>query len=261
MTSGNRQRTEMSLQTKQPPTRFVLVAGIVFLASWLSVDSLSSAVGLGGTRSSLARQNVQAQRHDFSYLVTRSQVLRFVESGWLVQVPGNSNYRLKEVSFPYARPEVKLFIERLSGQYHSECGEQLVVTSLTRPKNYQPRNASPQSVHPTGMALDMRRPNNWTCRKWLERVLVTLESRGVLEATYERRPPHYHVAVFPRQYTDYVERFAENSQVATYLVSRGDTLSRIARKHKTSVETVKLFNGLRSDRIYPGQLLEVPVDD
>jgi nucleoid-associated protein YgaU len=111
------------------------------------------------------------------------------------------------------------------------------------------------------MALDMRRPNNWKCRKWLERVLVTLESRGVLEATYERRPPHYHIAVFPKQYADYVEHFAENPQVATYLVSRGDTLSRIARQHKTSVETVKLFNGLRSDRIYPGQLLEVPVDD
>lgn len=239
----------------------LLLAGVaVGTGLWVSTNPLDAAAGLRGTRSSLARQNIEARRHDFTFLVTRSQVSRFVQKGWLVRLPGNSNYRLKEVSFPYARPGVKLFVERLSSQYRSACGEQLVVTSLTRPKNYQPRNASPQSVHPTGMALDMRRPNNWTCRSWLERVLVTLESRGVLEATYERRPPHYHIAVFPRKYSDYVKRIGDSPQIATHLVSRGDTLARIARKHKTSVETVKAFNGLRSDRIYPGQLLEVPVD-
>ena len=38
-----------------------------------------------------------------------------------------------DVSFPFARPEVELFVQRLSGQYRRACGEQLVVTSLTRP--------------------------------------------------------------------------------------------------------------------------------
>jgi hypothetical protein len=251
----------MGYQSAKSRLGLLLLGPAVCLAICLFSGALDAAVGLRGTRSSLARQTVEARRHDFTYLVTRSQLLHFVQKGWLVGVPGNANYRLKEVSFPYSRPEVKLFVERLSSQYRNACGEQLVITSLTRPKNFQPRNASPQSVHPTGMALDMRRPNNWTCRSWLERVLVTLESRGVLEATYERRPPHYHVAVFPRKYSDYVTRIADNPQVATYLVSRGDTLARIARKHRTSVATVKAFNGLRSDRIYPGQLLEVPVDD
>jgi hypothetical protein len=250
----------MSYRIEKSRLGLLLAGTAAAIGIWASAGSLDATVGLRGTRSSLARQNIEARRHNFTYLVTRSQVSRFVQKGWLVRVPGNSNYRLKEVSFPYARPEVKLFVERLSSQYRSACGEQLVITSLTRPKNYQPRNASPQSVHPTGMALDMRRPNNWTCRSWLERVLVTLESRGVLEATYERRPPHYHIAVFPNRYSDYVERIGDNPKIATHLVSRGDTLTRIARKHKTSVETVKAFNGLRSDRIYPGQLLELPVD-
>ena len=177
------------------------------------------------------------------------------------RVRGNRDFTLHDVSYPYARPQVGLFLRRLGRQYRSACGEQLVVTSLTRPKNYQPRNASPRSVHPTGMALDLRRPNSWKCRSWLESVLVTLEARGVLEANYERRPPHYHVAVFPDQYLRYVERIAENPEVATYLVSQGDTLTAIARRHRTSVAEVKLRNGLRSDRIYAGQLLEVPVDD
>ena len=33
-----------------------------------------------------------------------------------------------------------------------------------------------------------------------------IERSGVLEATYERNPPHFHVALFPSQYAAYVER-------------------------------------------------------
>jgi len=237
-----------------------MVLTVLLAVPGLTAGPAESA-SLRGTKSSLARQNLQARLHDFTYIVTRSQLRRFAEKGLLVPLTGSSDYRLKGVSFPYSRPEVKLFVERLSAQYRTACGERLVVTSLTRPRNYQPRNASPRSVHPTGMALDLRRPNNWTCRSWLERVLLTLESRGVLEATYERWPPHYHVAVFPAPYRRHVDLLAENGQVATYLVSRGDTLSRIAREHRTSVDVVMRHNGLRSDRIYPGQLLEVPLDD
>lgn len=247
-----------TVQSHYRLTGFALAACAVL---WTLSPTLSEAASLRGTNSSLSRQNVEARRHDFTFLVTRSQLSRFVEKGWLVRLRGNADYRLHGVSFPYARPEVKLFVERLGSQYRAGCGDQLVVTSLTRPKNYQPRNASPRSVHPTGMALDLRRPNNWTCRSWLERVLLTLESKGVLEATYERWPPHYHVAVYPRPYLQYVERVAENPGISTYLVSRGDTLSAIARKHRTSIAAVKARNGLRSDRIFPGQLLEVPVDD
>ena len=222
---------------------------------------LGECASLSPSRSSLARQNAAAQRHDFTYLVTRSQLQRFVANGWLVPLDGNSDYRLKDVSFPFARPEVRLFVERLASQYRDACGEALVVTSLTRPKNYQPPNASPLSVHPTGMALDLRRPNNWRCRSWLEGVLSSLEDRRVLEATRERFPPHYHVAVYPQAYTRYVERLTGDARVATHLVSRGDTLWKIARAHSTTVGVVKQHNGLRSNRIYPGQLLEVPLGD
>jgi hypothetical protein len=227
-----------------------------------TIPSVSTGASLRASSSSLDRQNQQAQRHDFTFIVTRSQLERFVQRGYLVRVRENDDFRLHGVSFPYARPQVKLFIERLSSQYRAACGQQLVITSLTRPKNYQPRNASPRSVHPTGMAIDMRRPNNWTCRSWLESVLVTLEAEGVLEANLERRPPHYHVAVFPQPYARYVENLSRNPKtVATYLVSRGDTLTAIARRHRTSVDVVKAKNGLRSDRIYAGQLLEVPLVD
>ncbi len=42
------------------------------------------------------------------------------------------------------------------------------------------------------------------------------------------------------------------------MVMRGDTLWRIAQRHRTTIERVKRENNLRSSRIYPGQILQVP---
>ena len=36
-------------------------------------------------------------------------------------------------------------------------------------------------------------------------VNLSLEGKKVLEATREHTPPHYHVAVFPNQYTNYIK--------------------------------------------------------
>lgn len=167
---------------------------------------LLEAQSLLGSHESLLRQNEEAREHDFTYLRTSSDVRDYAQQGLLVRLPGNSDYELAgdEVSFPYARPEVKTFIERLSNQYHDACGERLVVTSLTRPITRQPPNASTISVHPTGMAADLRRSDSSGCRQWLETVLLDLENKGVLEATREQYPPHYHVAVFPNPYLQYV---------------------------------------------------------
>ncbi len=152
----------------------------------------------------MREQNSIARQHDYSFLRTSSQVRRFVDLGLLVKLPGNADYELAKVSFPYARPAVKLFIERLARQYHAACGERLVVTSLTRPEARQPRNASNLSVHPAGMAVDLRVSRSQACRSWLESTLLSLEKQNVLDATRERYPPHYHVAVFPQPYEGYV---------------------------------------------------------
>jgi hypothetical protein len=114
------------------------------------------------------------------------------------------------VSFPYSRDAVKLFVERLARDYRAATGDRLVVTSLTRPVSRQPRNASPLSVHPTGMAVDFRVPKKLAHRRWLERTLLSLENRNVLDATRERHPAHYHVAVFPREYSRYVAALSAN---------------------------------------------------
>jgi LysM repeat protein len=227
-----------------------------------------SAQSLRGSSASLDRQVAQARRHDFTHLASTGQLRRFVDADLLVHVGGNRDYTLADVSFPFARPEVRLFIERLSSQYRRACNERLVVTSLTRPLSHQPRNASDRSVHPTGMAIDLRRPGG-RCRSWLEGVLMSLEARGVLEATRERRPPHYHVAVYPKPYAAYVRELtarAAGGSGATpaadasvfHVVRRGDSLGRIARLYGATIEALRRANGLTSSLIHPGQSLRVP---
>lgn len=244
------------------------IALALTLVLWSTLDAQS----LRGSRASLARQNRQAQLHDYTYLKHPADVQRFVQAGLLVRIRENADLELARVSFPYARPEVKVFLERLSRQYRSACGEKLVVTSLVRPTSRQPRNASPLSVHPTGMALDLRRSAKPACRKWLERVLLQLEAQGTLEATRENRPPHYHVALFPRPYMRYVSRMTNSNtrlasnethtessgETTAYRVRRGDSLWTIARRHGTTVEALKQLNGLSSARLVAGQKIQIP---
>jgi hypothetical protein len=227
---------------------------------------VAEAQSLRGSAASLDLQNNQALRHDFTFLRESAQLRRFVGAGLLVQVKGGRDYSLKAVSFPYTRPEVLLFIERLSAQYRRACGEKLIVTSLTRPMSHQPRNASPRSVHPTGMALDLRRPTNMTCRRWLEDTLLQLEDRSVLEATKERGPPHYHVAVFPSAYAKYVSdmlsrstRLVSATPAQRHTVRRRETLWKISNRYGTTPAQIQRANELRSSLIYPGQVLTIPV--
>ena len=245
----------------------------VALTILVLASSPLAAQSLRGSRASLDIQNRVARDHDYTFIRSGAQLQRFVNAGYLVPVRGDRNYTLHGVSYPYARPEVELFVRRLAEQYRAACGEQLVVTSLTRPQDRQPRNASERSVHPTGMALDLRLTRDRNCRQWLEGVLTSLEGAGVLEATRERYPAHYHIALFPRDYARYVtrltdeepqllERVASNAEaveaVVDYKVRRGDSLWDIARRHGTTVDRLRAENRIRGNRIMAGQTLKVP---
>jgi len=248
------------LTRRDSPFLLLLVAAVLGLAS-LPLHAQS----LAGSKASMVRQSRVAKQHDYSYLRTSSQVHEFARRGLLVRLSGNSNYRVADVSFPYARPQVKTFVERLAQQYRNACGERLVITSLTRPTSRQPRNASPLSVHPTGMALDLRRSGRPACRAFLEKTLLTLEGRDVLEATKENHPPHYHVSLFPEPYTRYLASKGVSggssegeASLARYRVRGGDSLWEIAKRHGTSVDRLKRANGMSSSRLKPGMMLDIP---
>jgi hypothetical protein len=254
--------SEILLPLRSFPVHVALAASLLLCLAATSAYAQS----LAGSKASMIRQNRQANQHDYTFIRTSSQVREFVRQGRLVRLSGNSSYKVVDVSYPYARPEVKTFVERLAGQYRDACREPLVVTSLTRPSTRQPRNASPLSVHPTGMAADFRASNRPACRAFLEKTLLMLESRGVLEATRERHPPHYHVSLYPNAYTHYLAGRGATVQIAAakaangkrYRVGRGDSLWTIAQRHGTSVSSLKKVNGMSSSRLKPGQVLAIP---
>jgi hypothetical protein len=171
------------------------------MANPLTAEGAPDIGTLAGSHASMEHQNEVARENDYSFIRTSGGVKALVEEGALVPALGNKDYRLANVSHPATRPVTRSFIEQLGKDYHASCGSPLVVTSLTRPLNEQPRNASDLSVHPAGMAVDLRVPAQSSCRTWLEKRLLTLERAGILDVTREHHPSHYHVAVFPEECT------------------------------------------------------------
>lgn len=156
----------------------------------------------------LAAQSLRGSQEsvDHLYLVARASGLQFhatvrsarraVAAGEFVALSGNGDYAPKNrMSLPYATAETRSYIERLGAEYHHACGERLVVTSALRPMSRRPRNGSVKSVHPTGIAVDVRKPKRRICRDWLRQLLLQHEREGVIEATEEYRPPHFHIVV------------------------------------------------------------------
>jgi hypothetical protein len=188
-------------------------AATVALAS-AAMAGTAQASELGGSVTSMKNQHSIAIEHRYTFLKTPAQVREYVAKGRLEEVSGNADYTLYKVSFPYARTEVRLFVERIAADYRAATGGVLVVTSLTRPNALQPRNAHELSVHPAGMAVDFRIPEDSAGRRWLEKALLTMEKDGLVDATRERYPPHYHVAVFREPFLAYAKRRDAEDAVA-----------------------------------------------
>lgn len=236
----------------------------------------AAAQSLRGSTSSVNRIYRQAVAHDLHFYSTADGIRRAGDRGDFVRMRGNANYALAAVSYPYVLPQTHTFVERLAAQYRAACGEQMVVTSAVRPTSMRLVNSVDKSVHPTGMAVDLRKPRNSRCLSWLRNTLSALEASGVLDAVEERNPPHFHVAVFPRQYASYVQAKTGGSRLVssapaarsatarvseagrTYEVRRGDSLWTIARRNNVSVDRLKAANKLTSSRILAGQVLVIP---
>lgn len=257
---------------------------ISVFAVLLLTANQAQAQTLKGSPNSVRTQYELAQSYGFSFTNTAKEVTQLVESGELHRVSSGRYMELHGVSFPYAVAETSLFLERLSQQYTAACGEKLTVTSLLRPANKQPVNSVALSVHPTGMAVDLRIPQKSKCRSWLEETLLALEKEQVLDVTRERFPPHYHVAVYAQPYaarvaameakarqsttlaqTQATQEIAVSSGLAShqashqkYIARKGDSLWKIAANTGVSVAELRAANNLQSNRIVVGQTLHIP---
>lgn len=189
----------------------IRLAGALAIAALSSASSLA-AQSLQGSKSSINRMHNEAVNEGLRFYKTASAVRAGVKKGDLVRLRPK-NYALYRVTYPYVQPQTRTFVERLAGQYKDACGEELVVTSAVRPKSRRLWNGSSQSVHPTGMAVDVRKSSDPQCRNWLRDTLLELEESGLIEATEEFSVPHFHIAVFPTQYGRYVaDRQADDNQ-------------------------------------------------
>jgi hypothetical protein len=151
---------------------------------------------LRGSRESVQRMWDFATMHGLVFYRTPRDIDDAVARGKLVPLDGDASYELtRGVGFSYATREAKQFVVSFAPQYLAACGTPLTVTSAARPTSRQPRNSNPYSVHPTGIAIDLRRPPAGPCQTWLRQALAELEQQGYIEATEERRPVHLHVAV------------------------------------------------------------------
>ncbi len=253
------------LREVTPPTQRSLYLLAVASCLCFLYGANAGAQSLRGSRASVDKMYRQAVAEDFTFLEKSSNVRKFVSAGLLVELEPTEHYLLHRVSYPYVRPQVRTFVERIASQYSSACGEMLVVTSAVRPASRQPSNSTDKSVHPTGMAIDLRKPQNPKCLQWLRKTLLALEKSNVLEATEERSPAHFHVAVFPTRYKSYLATITRKPATTVavtvsskYTVRPGDTLWQIARAHDTTVDAIADANELDGEVIWPGQALVIP---
>ena len=233
---------------------------LTILAVALFAPRSSFAQSLRGSTSSVEKMYEHAVNNGIYFYKTGDGIRRAGSAGRFVRLGGNGNYATSGVSYPYVRPETRTFVQRLAAQYRAACGERLVVTSASRPQSMRLFNSVRKSVHPTGMAVDLRKSNRASCRNWLRRTLLSLERGGVIEATEEHSPPHFHVAIFPAPYARYVAARGgpTHASVADYKVRSGDSLWGIARRNDTTVDRLKEINGLSSSMLRPGQTLKLP---
>ena len=187
-----------------------LTAVTLAATSLLASAQPAAAQSLRGSHASVNLMYRRAVRGGLDFYETPAEVRRAVLRGELVALTGNANYGVANIGMPYVRPETRAFVIDLAADYRRACGAPMVVTSATRPMSRRLANGSSLTVHPTGMAVDLRKPTG-RCLTWLRRTLLAKERRGVIEATEERRPPHFHVAVLPAQY----EKAASRTRTAS----------------------------------------------
>lgn len=191
---------------------FMAIIFVVTLVLFINYQSrpkpknwLTGEVSLKGgqlTHPIQARQ--YAEQLGLRFVNNESERDELVEAGFLVPLAG-AYIELAGVSQPYVLPITLQFVTRLSQQYAAQgCGK-LIITSALRLIRDQPVNASPNSVHPTGMAVDFRVPRKPACNTWLRNTLLVIEADQRVDSTKEAGPPHLHAVVVTESYRAFLK--------------------------------------------------------
>ena len=168
---------------------------LVTVASSDAAGGELGGVSLRGSRAAVDRAYDEAVREGLPFVRSNEELERLAGEGEYVALSrAMVTYRLKGVGSPYVRPATRDFVTSFAADYSRECGEPLTVTSAMRPTSVRLRNSVEKSVHPTGMAVDLR-ASRTGCRAWMRTTLLGLERQGAIDATEEHHPAHFHVVV------------------------------------------------------------------
>jgi hypothetical protein len=199
-------------------TRVAVGLSVSVLVGSTLLLSAADAPRLAATSSSQRIQNARADVEDLSRMADDGMVRRFQRAGLLIAVPAaTSSFYLQQVPARsrFLRPWAKLFLTRISQQFHARFGTRLRITGLVRTVAYQRalgarnHNAAAatgplQSTHLTGATLDVSKRFMTPAHvQWMRQVLFGLREREVLYALEEFSQPCFHVMVY-RSYADYV---------------------------------------------------------
>lgn len=188
--------------------------------------------------SSQAIQNAHADAEHLSRMRSIAMIRKFTRQGYLVRVPSRTRfYYLRSIPsrYRYCRPWTKLFLTRLSREYHARFGKRLRVTSLVRTVPQQRRlerrngnaanaTGSHRSSHLTGATLDIsKRYMTRREKNWMRDTLYALRQRGHIYAIEEFEQPTFHIMIY-RNYTEYVARLKRSRRNGR--LSAGDTAAK-----------------------------------
>jgi hypothetical protein len=181
--------------------------------------AISQLALLKATSSSPLVQNAYADRQDLSRMRDVSMIHSFRRNGYLKAVHSSTHhYYLHGIpaNYRYLRPWSKLFLERLSRQYHARFHKRLRVTSLVRTVarqralskrngNAAAAQGSRRSSHLTGATIDISK-RGMTVRElnWMRRVIHSLRQQRYLYGIEEFHQPVFHIMVY-RDYEKYVK--------------------------------------------------------
>lgn len=158
-------------------------------------EANAGGVSLRGSHAAVDRAYAEAVQEGLPFVRSNEELERRVGEGEYVALNrSTATYRLKGVGSSYVRSATRDFVTSFAADYARECGEPLTVTSAMRPTSVRLRNSVQKSVHPTGMAVDLR-ASRTGCRAWMRMTLLDLESAGTIDATEEHHPAHFHVVV------------------------------------------------------------------
>lgn len=211
------------------PTRHLLLPILALAVAPAVAASGAEAQSLRGSPSSVDRMYHRAHAAGLPFYESPDAVHSAAAAGKVTTLRGNMDYAVVGTRLPYVRPTTLRFIESLGAAHKMACGEPIVVTSGVRPTSRKLRNGHVKSVHPTGMAVDIRKSPG-ACRDWLRKALLGLEAQGMIEAIEEYRPPHFHIAVFNAPQTATVLAAVSHAPVEPVAVASRRASGRSAKR-------------------------------